>query len=156
MDTLGYDQVPARNNNAVLGDSYILGRRVGRGAMGEVYEAQHVRLPGQFAVKLLLPELQGNQEAFARFCREAEIMSQLRHPNIVQIFDFNLAPDARPYFVMEYLQGRDLEARLRDEGSMPLPAVARIVDAVASALALAHAHVVVHRDLKPANIFLAT
>jgi len=155
MDTLGYDQVPPRNTNAVLGDSYIIGRRIGRGAMGEVYEAQHVRLPGQFAVKLLLPELQGNQDAFARFCREAEIMSQLRHPHIVQIFDFNVAPDARPYFVMEYLQGRDLEARVQS-GPLPLPAVARIVDAVASALALAHAHGVVHRDLKPANIFLAT
>ena len=123
--------------------------------MGEVYEAQHVRLPGKFAVKLLLPELQGNQEAFARFCREAEIMSQLRHPNIVQIFDFNVAPDARPYFVMEYLEGRDLEARLQ-AGPLTLPAVTRIVDAVGSALALAHAHGVVHRDLKPANIFLAT
>jgi len=155
MDTLGYDQVPARNTNAVLGDSYVLGRRIGRGAMGEVYEAQHVRLPGTFAVKLLLPELHGNQDAFARFCREAEIMSQLRHPNIVQIFDFNLAPDSRPYFVMEYLEGRDLEARLQ-AGAMPLPAITRIVDAVASALALAHAHGVVHRDLKPANIFLAT
>jgi serine/threonine-protein kinase len=123
--------------------------------MGEVYEAQHVRLPGNFAVKLLLPELQGNQDAFARFCREAEIMSQLRHPNIVQIFDFNVAPDARPYFVMEYLQGRDLEARLR-VGPLSLPAVTRVVGAVSSALALAHAHGVVHRDLKPANIFLAT
>ena len=155
MDTLSYDQVPARNTNAVLGDSYIIGRRIGRGAMGEVYEAQHVRLPGKFAVKLLLPELQGNQEAFARFCREAEIMSQLRHPNIVQIFDFNVAPDARPYFVMEHLEGRDLEARLQ-AGPLTLPAVTRIVDAVGSALALAHAHGVVHRDLKPANIFLAT
>jgi serine/threonine-protein kinase len=155
MDTLGFDQVPARNTNTVLGDSYVLGRRIGRGAMGEVYEAQHVRLPGQFAVKVLLPELQGNQDAFARFCREAEIMSQLRHPNIVQIFDFNVAPDSRPYFVMEYLQGRDLEARLRT-GPMSLPAVTRLVEAVASALALAHAHGVVHRDLKPANIFLAT
>jgi len=155
MDTLGYDQVPGRATGFVLGDSYLVGRRLGRGAMGEVYEAQHVRLPGHFAVKLLLPELQGNQEAFARFCREAEIMSQLRHPNIVQIFDFNVAPDSRPYFVMEYLQGRDLEARLRT-GPLPLPAVTRIVGAVASALALAHAHGVVHRDLKPANIFLAT
>ncbi len=155
MDTLGFSQVPARNTNVVLGDSYIVGRRIGRGAMGEVYLAQHVRLPGQFAVKLLLPELQGNQDAFARFCREAEIMSQLRHPNIVQIFDFNVAPDARPYFVMEYLQGRDLEARLQ-AGPLPLPAANRIVDAVASALALAHAHGVVHRDLKPANIFLST
>jgi len=155
MDTLGFDQVPGRNTNVVLGDSYVVGRRIARGAMGEVYLAQHVRLPGQFAVKLLLPELQGNQEAFARFCREAEIMSQLRHPNIVQIFDFNIAPDGRPYFVMEFLQGRDLETRLR-AGPLPLPAVARIVDAVSSALALAHAHGVVHRDLKPANIFLAS
>src|SRR4051812_11556247 len=155
MDTLGFDQVPGRATGVVLGDSYIVGRRIGRGAMGEVYEAQHVRLPGHFAVKLLLPELQGNQDAFARFCREAEIMSQLRHPNIVQIFDFNVAPDARPYFVMEYLQGRDLEARLR-AGPLPLPAVTRVVGAVSSALALAHAHGVVHRDLKPANIFLAT
>jgi eukaryotic-like serine/threonine-protein kinase len=155
MDTLGFDQVPGRATGLVLGDSYMLGRRIGRGAMGEVYEAQHVRLPGHFAVKLLLPELQGNQDAFARFCREAEIMSQLRHPNIVQIFDFNVAPDARPYFVMEYLQGRDLEARLR-VGPLSLPAVTRVVGAVSSALALAHAHGVVHRDLKPANIFLAT
>jgi len=155
MDTLGFDQVPARNTNVVLGDSYVIGRRIARGAMGEVFLAQHARLPGQFAVKLLLPELQGNQEAFARFCREAEIMSQLRHPNIVQIFDFNIAPDGRPYFVMEFLQGRDLETRLR-AGPLPLPAVARIIDAVSSALALAHAHGVVHRDLKPANIFLAS
>jgi eukaryotic-like serine/threonine-protein kinase len=125
MDTLGYEQVAGRATGVVLGDSYLLGRRIGRGAMGEVYEAQHVRLPGHFAVKLLLPELQGNQDAFARFCREAEIMSQLRHPNIVQIFDFNVTPDARPYFVMEYLQGRDLEARLSG-GPLSLPAVTRI------------------------------
>jgi len=155
MDTLGYEQVPGRATGVVLGDSYILGRRIGRGAMGEVYQAQHVRLPGHFAVKLLLPELQGNQDAFARFCREAEIMSQLRHPNIVQIFDFNVTPDARPYFVMEFLEGRDLEARLRG-GPLSLPAVTRVVAGVSSALALAHAHGVVHRDLKPANIFLAT
>ena len=155
MDTLGFERVPARNTNVVLGDTYIVGPRIGLGAMGEVYLAQHARLPGQFAVKMLLPELTGNQDAFARFCREAEIMSQLRHPNIVQIFDFNVAPDGRPYFVMEHLQGRDLEARL-NAGPLPLPAITRIVDAVSSALALAHAHGVVHRDLKPANVFLVS
>ena len=155
MDTLGFERVPPRNTNVVLGDTYIVGRRIGLGAMGEVSLAQHARLPGQFAVKMLLPELTGNQDAFARFCREAEIMSQLRHPNIVQIFDFNVAPDGRPYFVMEHLQGRDLEARL-NAGPLPLPAITRIVDAVSSALALAHAHGVVHRDLKPANVFLVS
>ena len=163
METISYGEVPPGTSGAshgddrhhLLGGTYLLEREIGRGGMGEVYLATHARLPGRFAVKLLLPELAENREAFARFCREAEIMSELRHPNIVQIFDFNIAPDERPYFVMEYLEGRDLEARLA-AGSMPLAAVVRTVNAVASALAVAHAHGVVHRDLKPSNIFLAT
>jgi len=122
--------------------------------MGEVFEATHARLPGRYAVKILRPELLGNREAFARFCREAEVMSELRHPNVVQIYDFNTTPEGRPYFVMEHLEGRDLEARLTHSGTMPLPAAVRVVDAVASALATAHSHGIVHRDLKPANIFL--
>src|SRR6185312_8418503 len=81
-------------------------------------------------------------------------MSELRHPNVVQIYDFNTTTDGRPYFVMELLEGRDLERRLAEEGPLPLPAAVRVVEAVASALAIAHAHGIVHRDLKPANIFL--
>ncbi len=140
----------------LLADTYLLGRRISRGGMGEVFEATHARLPGRFAVKILLPELTGHREAFARFCREAEVMSELRHPNVVQIFDFNTTPDGRPYFVMEFLEGRDLETRLNDTGPLALPFAVRIVDSVASALAAAHAHGIVHRDLKPANIFLVT
>ena len=162
METISYGEVPpgaagvpAQDAGHLLGGTYLLEREIGRGGMGEVYLATHARLPGRYAVKLLLPELAENREAFTRFCREAEIMSELRHPNIVQIFDFNIAPDERPYFVMEYLEGRDLEARLTS-GPLPLAAVVRIVNAVASALAVAHAHGVVHRDLKPSNIFLAT
>ena len=119
METISYGEVPpgtavtaAQGSGHLLSGTYLLEREIGRGGMGEVYLATHARLPGRFAVKLLLPELAENREAFARFCREAEIMSELRHPNIVQIFDFNIAPDERPYFVMEYLEGRDLEARL--------------------------------------------
>ncbi len=138
----------------LLGNTYLLGQRINLGGMGEVFEATHARLPGRYAVKILRPELLGNREAFARFCREAEVMSELRHPNVVQIYDFNTTPEGRPYFVMEHLEGRDLEARLTQSGPMPLPAAVRVVDAVASALATAHAHGIVHRDLKPANIFL--
>jgi serine/threonine protein kinase len=144
------------SGGTLLADTYLLGRTISRGGMGEVYEATHARLPGRYAVKVLLPELLGNREAFARFCREAEVMSELRHPNVVQIFDFNTTPDGRPYFVMEYLEGRDLESRLTTLGPLPLPAAVRVVDSVASALAAAHAHGIVHRDLKPANIFLVT
>jgi serine/threonine protein kinase len=140
----------------VLGGTYLLGQRISSGGMGEVFEATHARLPGRFAVKVLRPELLGNREAFGRFCREAEVMSELRHPNVVQIYDFNTTPDGRPYFVMELLEGRDLEARLVKEGPLPLPAAVRVVEAVASALATAHNHGIIHRDLKPANIFLCT
>jgi eukaryotic-like serine/threonine-protein kinase len=145
---------PAWASGALLADTYLLGRLMRRGGMSEIYEATHARLPGRYAVKILAPELAGNREAFARFCREAEIMSELRHPNLVQIFDFNTAPDQRPYFVMEYLEGRDLETRLASPEPLPLPTTVRLVEAVASALAAAHAHGIVHRDLKPANIFL--
>jgi eukaryotic-like serine/threonine-protein kinase len=138
----------------VLHDTYTLGPRIGQGGMGEVYEAAHVRLPGRFAVKVLRPDLLTNQDATARFCREAEIMSALRHPHIIQIFDFNTSSEGLPYFVMEFLDGADLEMRLADTGALPLAAVVRIVDAVASALGAAHALGIVHRDLKPANIFL--
>jgi serine/threonine protein kinase len=122
--------------------------------MGEVYEATHTRLPGRFAVKVLRSHLLKNEEACRRFCREAEIMTALRHPHIIQIFDFNTSLDGLPYFAMELLEGVDLQTRLVQSGALPLPAAVRIVEAVASALGAAHALGIVHRDLKPANIFL--
>ncbi len=144
----------AGSTGVVLQDTYTLGTRIGQGGMGEVYEASHVRLPGRFAVKILRPDLVTNRKAVSRFCREAQIMSELRHPHIIQIFDFNASVDGLPYFVMEYLDGVDLETRLTASGALPLGEVVPIVEAVASALGAAHAIGVVHRDLKPANIFL--
>src|SRR5436190_1319216 len=93
----------ATQQGRVLHETYTLGSLLGAGGMGEVYEAAHVRLPGRFAVKILRPDLLTNQEAIRRFCREAEIMSSLRHPHITQIFDFNTSTEGLPYFVMEYL-----------------------------------------------------
>ncbi len=154
MRTLSHESGPVWAGSVPLGDTYILGRLIRRGGMSEIFEATHARLPGRFAVKILAPQLVGNREAFARFCREAEILSELRHPNVVQIFDFNTAPDERPYFVMEYLEGRTLETRLADSEPPTVVATVRLVAAAASALATAHAHGIVHRDLKPANIFL--
>jgi serine/threonine protein kinase len=154
MRTLPYESGPIWAGSVPLGDTYILGRLIRRGGMSEIFEATHARLPGRFAVKILASQLVGNREAFARFCREAEILSELRHPNVVQIFDFNTAPDERPYFVMEYLEGRTLETRLADSEPPTVAATVRLVAAAASALAAAHGHGIVHRDLKPANIFL--
>jgi serine/threonine-protein kinase len=121
--------------------------------MGEVYEATHRRLSGRYAIKLLLRELALRPDAFARFRREAEITSALRHPNIVQVIDFNLMDDESPYLVMEFLDGVDLATRL-EQGPLSLSVALPLVKQIASGLAAAHARGIVHRDLKPQNIFL--
>jgi len=92
-------------------------------------------------------------DIFKRFQREAEVTSELRHPNIVQILDFNRTPGGNPYLVMEYLDGVELATEIRRVGAMPLPRVLDIVGQIASALTAAHTRGVVHRDLKPQNLF---
>ena len=138
----------------VLGEAYRLTRLIGRGGMGAVYEGQHLRLAKRVAVKLMAPELAAHGEAMARFRREAEVTSQLGHPHIVQVFDFGVTAAGAPYLVMEYLEGEDLDQRLRRVGPFALPAAAALVKQVASALAATHGKGIVHRDLKPANVFL--
>ena len=122
--------------------------------MGEVYEATHDRLAGKYAVKVLLAEMVSRAEVFQRFRREAEVTSGLRHPNIVQIVDFNVTPEGHPYLVMEYLDGVELAAEIHRTGAMPVSRVLNIVGQIASALTATHTHKIVHRDLKPQNIFL--
>jgi serine/threonine protein kinase len=106
------------------------------------------------AIKLMACRLAANNDALARFRREAEITSRLGHPNLVNVIDFGTSQAGEPYLVMEYLEGEDLEARLRRCRTLPVPLVVHIVKQTASALAAAHAQGVVHRDLKPANVFL--
>jgi serine/threonine protein kinase len=138
----------------MLRDTYLIHERLATGGMGEVYLATHVRLPGKFAVKVLAARLAHDPNAVARFCREAAIVSVLRHPNVVQVYDFNVTPSGVPFLVMECLEGNDLSRILREQGPMPLGRVAGIVRQIASALESAHARGIVHRDLKPANIVL--
>ncbi|MBN2576678.1 MAG: serine/threonine protein kinase [Deltaproteobacteria bacterium] len=138
----------------VLEGAYRLVRLQGQGGMGAVYEAVQLRLNKRVAVKLMARELASNQEALARFHREAEITSQLGHPHLVTVVDFGTAETGEPYLVMEYLEGEDLEHRIQRAGCLPVEAAVNITKQVASALGAAHAKDVVHRDLKPANIFL--
>jgi serine/threonine-protein kinase len=138
----------------VLGDTYRIERQVAVGGMGELYEATHLRLSGRYAVKVLLPQFATYTEVLHRFAREAEIMSRLRHPNVVSILDFNQTPDGRAFLAMEFLEGRDLDAQLAVDGPMELSRVLAIVAQVVSSLVAAHAQGIVHRDLKPQNIFL--
>jgi len=138
----------------LLADTYRVVRLVGEGGMGEVYEATHDRLAGRYAIKVLLAEISNRADIFQRFRREAEVTSGLRHPNIVQILDFNVTPEGHPYLVMEYLDGIELAAEIARVGAMPVGRVLDIVGQIASALTAAHNHKVVHRDLKPQNLFL--
>jgi serine/threonine protein kinase len=141
-------------DDIILHGTYQLVRQLGYGGMGVVYEAVHTRLPGRFAVKALLRSLLAYPEALARFAREAAIMSELRHPHVVQIVDFNVTEEHQPYFVMEFLEGQDLDTELAQRGALPLHETVTIVGAIASALGLAHRRGIVHRDLKPSNVFL--
>ncbi len=138
----------------VIEDTYRIVRRIGVGGMGEVYEATHARLAGRYAIKLLLREIASDPVLMARFQREAQITSSLRHPNIVQVLDFRQLPGGAPYFVMEFLEGVDLATEIQRVGPMPLARVQALVDQIASGLAAAHEQEIVHRDLKPANLIL--
>ena len=138
----------------LLADTYRIVRLIGAGGMGEVYEATHSRLAGRYAVKVLLADVSDRADVFKRFQREADVTSELRHPNIVQILDFNFTPGGNPYLVMEYIDGVELDAEIRRVGAVPVPRVLDIVGQIASALTAAHTRGVVHRDLKPQNLFL--
>ena len=141
----------------IVAETYDVERLLGKGGMGEVWLARHLRLAGkQVAIKVLRALAQNpSTELLARFRREAEIAARLEHPNIVQVLDFNQLPSGEPYLVMEFLKGESLADRLRASGgSMHPTQVQGIVLQVGSALQTAHAAGVVHRDLKPDNIFL--
>ena len=138
----------------VLEGAYRITRLLGEGGMGAVYEAVQLRLNKRVAVKLMARDLAANREALARFHREAEITSHLGHPHLVTVFDFGQAESGEPYLVMEYLEGEDLDHRLRRVGRLPIETVVHVVRQVASALNAAHDQGVVHRDLKPGNVFL--
>ena len=138
----------------VLGDVYQLVGRIGQGGMGAVYEAHHLRMRKRVAVKLLNRAMASKDEALARFRREAVVASRLGHPNLVNVLDFGSSVDGQPYLVMEFLEGEDLDRRIRRAGPIPLPSTIRISRQVAAAVSAVHAKGIVHRDLKPANIFL--
>ena len=130
-----------------------------RGGMGEVYLGMHTNLHRQVAVKILRNQNDENINMLERFQREARVVAKLRHPNIVQVFDFDTV-DNDPYLVMEYIQGPSLSRYLyilhEKQQRMELPAVLRLINKVASALQYAHESGVIHRDVKPGNILITS
>jgi hypothetical protein len=135
-----------------LQPSFLLVRRLGIGGMGSVYLAREPSLRRLVAVKVLAPDLAANAAYRTRFEREAQAVAGFSHPNVVAIHGVGELGDGTPYFVMQYVSGRSLAARIDAEGPLEVDEARRITGEVASALAAAHAKGIIHRDIKPANI----
>jgi serine/threonine-protein kinase len=138
-----------------LGGKYELLRRLGAGGMGVVYEAVNALTGRRVAVKLLLGNAI-NAHVRQRLLQEARAAARIQHPNVVDVLDVAVDPDAGPFLVMELLDGESLEDRLVRDGALSFGEVASLLRPVAEALQLAHDAGIVHRDIKPSNIFLHT
>jgi len=136
-----------------LQDRFRFERELGRGGMGLVLLAHDIRHHRLVAFKLMRPEV-ASIVGSERFLREIQLAAQLQHPNIVPVYESGECEDTL-YYVMPYVEGESLRARLRRDGQLPLTDALQIAREVADALAYAHAHGVVHRDIKPENILLA-
>src|SRR5262249_9985203 len=135
-----------------LRDRYRIEREIGSGGMATVYLAHDVRHERFVALKVLNPEL-GAVLGVERFLAEIRVTANLQHPNLLPLFDSGEA-DGLLFYVMPFVEGESLRARLVREKQLPVDEAVRIAAAVASALAYAHSHGVIHRDLKPENILL--
>jgi formylglycine-generating enzyme required for sulfatase activity/tRNA A-37 threonylcarbamoyl transferase component Bud32 len=133
--------------------SYRVARLLGEGGMGFVLLGEHVSLKRKAAIKLLRPELAQRAEVVQRFFNEALAANQIKHPGIVDIYDYAQS-DAGAYLVMEYLDGETLADVIDREDQLPLESVVLLITRIASPLAAAHDEQIVHRDLKPDNIFV--
>lgn len=134
---------------------YVVTEQLGSGGMAEVYAGIHPDLGRKVAIKVILPQFATERNFEERFRREARLVASLRHAHIVRLYDFDVM-DGRYFMVMEYLEGGTLKEQLRDhqqrQSRMALPAIADLLDAMASALDYAHERGAIHRDIKPANI----
>ena len=132
---------------------YKIIRLIGEGGMASVYEAEHEMLGTKVAVKVLNPLLSGNAQIKERFRNEAKLMASLDHANITKVLDFDEQPQQLS-IVMEYLNGEDLNEKIKRNGALPEKEVVALFQQILSAFQYAHEKGIVHRDIKPSNIFI--
>lgn len=135
-----------------LAGEYVLRSVLASGGHGTVYEAEHRVLGRRAAVKVLHPHLSEQGDMLQRFVREARVVNQIRHPNIVDVYDFGMLPDGSPYYVMELLTGRTLSQLLQERGRLSPERALALLEPIGAALQAAHQAGVVHRDLKASNV----
>ena len=140
----------------VLAGKYRVERVLGIGGMGVVVAAHHLHLDERVAIKFVLPEIADKGgEPVARFMREGRAAAKIRSEHVARVTDVGALDDGAPYLVMEYLEGKDLQKILEQDGPLPVDEALDYVLQASEALAEAHSIGIVHRDLKPANLFLA-
>src|SRR5215213_823598 len=139
----------------ILDGRYLLERRIGHGGMGVVFQARHIFLKTAHAIKIILPDLVGNDPMLVtRFRQEALAAAAIRHQNIIAVTDFGVVRGTMPFLVMEFVSGKSLHELLAAEGALPPARALEILGAVGAGVGAAHRQGIIHRDLKPLNIML--
>lgn len=134
---------------------YLLERRLGQGGMGVVFQARHIFLKTSHAIKVIIPDLVGNDPMLTtRFRQEALAAAAIRHQNIIAVTDFGVVRGTMPFLVMEFVKGHSLQEILAKEGVMPPQRAWEFISAIAAGVGAAHRQNIVHRDLKPLNIMI--
>ncbi|MBS2029612.1 MAG: serine/threonine protein kinase [Deltaproteobacteria bacterium] len=128
---------------------------LGQGGMGVVFQATQTSMNRDVALKMLHPTLSSTPQFAERFRREAEVVSRLKHPSIISIFDFGQTPQGAFYYTMEMLEGENLKALVKRDGPMSVSRAVNIVEQVGEALSYAHSQGILHRDMKPHNVMCA-
>lgn len=139
----------------VLEGKYHLECRLGQGGMGVVYKARHAYLKTLHAIKVILPDLVGNDpQLVTRFRQEALAAAAIRHQNVVGVSDYGVAQGTMPFLVMEYVEGESLHDLLEREGRLSPEKALELMSAIAAGIGVAHKQGIVHRDLKPLNVMI--
>src|SRR5260370_24719039 len=135
-----------------LAGAYVIEQREHQGGFATLYRARHLESGRPAALKLMHQQLTRSPQLLKRFKQEAETLVELRHPNIVELFEYGELRDGRPFRAMEWLRGRNLRAELKAGGSLSAKEALQVMEEVGAALGAAHRRGVVHRDLKAENV----
>src|SRR6476620_1844905 len=146
---------PSLLGEPTLDARYLLERRLGQGGMGVVYQARHIFLKTSHAIKVILPDLVGNDPMLTtRFRQEALAAAAIRHQNVISVTDFGVVQGKMPFLVMEFIRGTSLHEILQREGPMAADRAWEFIAALSAGVGAAHRQKIIHRDLKPLNVMV--
>ena len=151
----GSETTTSIQGEPILDGRYQLEKRLGQGGMGVVYKARHIFLKTAHAIKVILPDLVGNDpNLVTRFRQEALAAAAIRHQNIIAVTDFGVVRGTMPFLVMEFVQGKSLQEIMADEGAMSPLRAFELIQPVCAGIGAAHRQKIIHRDLKPLNVMV--